>query len=90
MPLRKMLFMHIFSGKYLSLEVIQMSTLRKINLELEVGQTILVGPNSRPAQITKIEYHENTGEIALNTTRGPRRALTFRLTGVNTHTGFGG
>lgn len=59
-----------------------MSSLRRIAVELEVGQTILVGPNNRPAQITKIEYHENTGEISLNTTRGPRRAFTFRLTDV--------
>ena len=56
-----------------------MSTLRKLTLELEIGQTILVGPNRRPAEITKIEYHEKTGEIQLNTTRGPRSALTFSL-----------
>jgi hypothetical protein len=56
-----------------------MSTLRKLNLELALGQTILVGPNSEPARITKIEYFERTGEIAINTTRGPRSALTFRL-----------
>lgn len=57
-----------------------MSTLRKLTLELELGQTILVGPNRRPAEITKIEYHEKSGEIQLNTTRGPRSALTFSLT----------
>lgn len=56
-----------------------MSTLRKLSLDLELGQTILVGPNNRPATITKIEYHENSGEITINTTRGARRALTFRL-----------
>jgi hypothetical protein len=56
-----------------------MSTLRKITVELELGQTILVGPNRRPAEITKIEYHEKSGEIQLNTTRGPRNALTFSL-----------
>jgi hypothetical protein len=56
-----------------------MSTLRKLTVELELGQTILVGPNRRPAEITKIEYHEKTGEIQLNTTRGPRNALTFSL-----------
>jgi hypothetical protein len=56
-----------------------MSTLRKLTLELELGQTILVGPNRRPAEITKIEFHEKTGEIQLNTTRGPRSALTFSL-----------
>jgi hypothetical protein len=56
-----------------------MSTLRKLVLELELGQTILVGPNNKPAEITKIEFHPKTGEISLNTTRGPRSALTFRL-----------
>jgi hypothetical protein len=56
-----------------------MSTLNRITVDLELGQTILVGPNNRPATITKIEYHPKTGEISLNTTRGPRNALTFRL-----------
>jgi hypothetical protein len=57
-----------------------MSTLRKLTLDLELGQTILVGQSNQPATITKIEYHENSGEISINTTRGPRKALTFRLT----------
>lgn len=56
-----------------------MSTLRKLTLDLELGQTILVGQSNQPATITKIEYHEKSGEITLNTTRGPRKALTFRL-----------
>jgi hypothetical protein len=56
-----------------------MSTLKNISLNLELGQTILVGPRGEPARITKIEYHERSGEIELGTTRGPRRALTFRL-----------
>ena len=56
-----------------------MSTLRNISLNLEIGQTILVGPNKKPAQITKIEFHEKSGEISLNTTEGPRKALTFAL-----------
>lgn len=56
-----------------------MSTLRKLTLDLELGQTILVGQGNKPAVITKIEYHENSGEITINTTRGPRKALTFRL-----------
>ena len=62
-----------------------MSTLRKITVELELGQTILVGPSRRPAEITKIEYHEKSGEIQLNTTRGPRNALTFSLTNNEEH-----
>ena len=54
-------------------------TLRNISLNLELGQTILVGKNNDPAQITKIEFHEKSGEVTLNTTRGPRKALTFKL-----------
>jgi hypothetical protein len=56
-----------------------MSTLRGIDLHLELGQEILVGPNGDKAKITKIEFHEKTGEISINTTRGPRKVLTFRL-----------
>jgi hypothetical protein len=56
-----------------------MSNLRNLNLNLELGQTILVGQNNEPAQITKIEFHEKSGEIDINTTRGPRKVLTFRL-----------
>lgn len=56
-----------------------MSTLRNLNLNLELGQTILVGQNNQPATITKIEYHERSGEVSINTTKGPRKALTFRL-----------
>ena len=54
-------------------------TLRNINLSLELGQEILVGPNNDRAKITKIEFHEKSGEVTINTTRGPRKALTFRL-----------
>lgn len=56
-----------------------MKPLKNISLNLELGQEILVGPNNDRAKITKIEFHEKTGEININTTRGPRRALTFRL-----------
>lgn len=56
-----------------------MSTLKNINLDLALGQEILVGPNNQKTRITKIEFHEKSGEIILNTTRGPRKALTFRL-----------
>jgi hypothetical protein len=54
-------------------------TLRHISLNLELGQTILVGKNNEPAEITKIEYFDKTGEVSINTTKGPRKALTFRL-----------
>ena len=56
-----------------------MSTLRSISLTFELGQTILVEKNREPAEITKIEYHPNSGEITLKTTKGPRKALTFAL-----------
>jgi hypothetical protein len=59
-----------------------MSTLRNISLNLELGQTILVGPRREPAEITKIEYFDKTGEVVLNTTRGTRKALTFALMDV--------
>lgn len=39
-----------------------MSTLRNLNVNLELGQTILVGQNREPAQITKIEFHEKSGK----------------------------
>ena len=56
-------------------------TLRNISLNLELGQDILVGPNNDRATITKIEFHEKTGEVNINTTKGPRKVLTFRLCG---------
>ena len=55
-------------------------TLRNIDLSLEIGQEILVGNSKKPAKITKIEYHEKSGEVVLGTTRGTRKALTFSLT----------
>jgi len=57
----------------------KMSTLRSISLDLELGQTILVGKKKEPAEITKIEYHEKSGVISLGTTKGPRNALTFSI-----------
>lgn len=54
-------------------------TLRNISLNLELGQDIIVGPNNDRAKITKIEFHEKSGEVTLNTTRGPRKAFTFKL-----------
>jgi hypothetical protein len=56
-----------------------MSNLNKITVDLELGQTILVGKNNEPATITKIEYFDKTGEISLGTTKGKRKAFTFKL-----------
>ena len=61
-----------------------MSTLRNLNLNLELGQTILVGQNREPAKITKIEFHEKSGEISINTTKGPRKVLSFALCNEST------
>ena len=55
------------------------STLRNLNINLELVQEILVGQNNERATITKIEFHERTGEININTTKGPRKALSFKL-----------
>ena len=63
-------------------------TLRNINLNLELGQEILVGPNNDRAKITKIEFHERSGEVTLNTTRGPRKAFTFRLCEENENNSY--
>lgn len=54
-------------------------TLRHFLLNLELGQEIIVGPNDEVAKITKIEFHEKSGELSINTTRGPRKVLTFKL-----------
>ena len=53
--------------------------IKNISLNLEVGQEILVGQNNEKARITKIEFHPKSGEVSINTTKGPRKALTFRL-----------
>jgi hypothetical protein len=54
-------------------------TFRSLAINLAVGQEIIVGPNDELARITKIEFHEKSGEVTINTTKGPRRALTFKL-----------
>ena len=56
-----------------------MTTLRNFAINLEIGQEILVGKNEDKARITKIEYHQKSGDVMINTTRGPRKALSFRL-----------
>jgi hypothetical protein len=53
--------------------------LTHVNISLEVGQEILVGNNDKRAKITKIEYHEKSGDLVINTTDGPRKALNFKL-----------
>jgi len=56
-----------------------MSSLTKLTIDLELGQTILIGKNNEPATITKIEYFDKTGVVSLGTTKGKREAFTFRL-----------
>ena len=53
--------------------------LTHVTVTLEVGQEILVGHNDKRAKITKIEFHEKSGDITINTTEGPRKALNFKL-----------
>lgn len=53
--------------------------IKNLALNLAVGQEILVGKHNDRVKITKIEFHPKSGEISLNTTRGPRKALTFKL-----------
>ena len=54
-----------------------MSSLSKLTVELEIGQTIVV--KGRKVEITKIEYHERSGDVVIGTTGGTRKALTFSL-----------
>ena len=56
-----------------------------LSLNLTVGQEILVGNNNDRAKITKIEFHEKSGEVELKTTKGPRKALTFKLCEQSSH-----
>jgi hypothetical protein len=62
----------IYSGGY-------MMNVKTFTINLELGQKILVGPNRKPAEITKIEWFERKGEIEIRTTKGKRKALTFAL-----------
>lgn len=52
--------------------------MKKVDITIAVGDEILVGKfrNSK-ATITKIEVN-SSGEITLKTTKGERKALTFR------------
>ena len=36
-----------------------------LNVNLEVGQEILVGKNNDKAKITKIEFHPKSGEVSI-------------------------
>ena len=56
-----------------------MANLRALQLNLEVGQEIAAGQSNKIAKITKIEYFPKSGDVSINTTRGPRKALTFRI-----------
>ena len=53
--------------------------MNSIQINLALGQDILVGQKQEKATITKIEHFEKSGDIVINTTRGTRKALTFRL-----------
>ena len=53
--------------------------LKSIQINLALGQEILVGQKQEKATITKIEHFEKSGDVVINTTRGTRKALTFKL-----------
>ena len=55
-----------------------MKTLRNLAINLKVGQEILVGQNENKARITKIEYHQKSGDVMINTTKGPRKEISFK------------
>ena len=44
-----------------------MTHMKNLQLNLEVGQQILVGPHNDKATITKIEFHEKSGEVETQT-----------------------
>ena len=53
--------------------------LKSIQINLALGQDILVGHKQEKATITKIEHFEKSGDVVINTTRGTRKVLTFKL-----------
>ncbi len=55
-----------------------MAYTKQLAINLEVGQEILIGKYEK-AKITKIEYFDKSGDISVNTTKGPRKVLTFKL-----------
>ena len=56
-----------------------MKRITRFSLEICIGDTILVGRSRTPTEVTKIEYHPQSGQLNLGTTLGPRRAFTFSL-----------
>ena len=53
--------------------------LKSIQINLALGQEILVGHKQEKATITKIEHVEKSGDVVINTTRGTRKVLTFKM-----------
>jgi hypothetical protein len=53
--------------------------MKHLDIHLELGQEIYVGQSKKPAEITKIEYHEKSGEVVIGTTEGTRKVFTFSL-----------
>ena len=60
--------------------------LKSIQINLQLGQEILVGKKEEKARITKIEHFDKSGDIVINTTRGTRKVLTFKLCPVTVST----
>ena len=57
----------------------EVMNLKSIQINLQLGQEILVGKKEEKARITKIEHFDKSGDIVINTTRGTRKVLTFKL-----------
>ena len=56
----------------------EVMNLKSIQINLQLGQEILVGKKEEKARITKIEHFDKSGDIVINTTRGTRKVLTFK------------
>ena len=64
----------------------EVMNLKSIQINLQLGQEILVGKKEEKARITKIEHFDKSGDIVINTTRGTRKVLTFKLCPVTVST----
>ena len=64
----------------------EVMNIKYIQINIQLGQEILVGKKEEKARITKIEHFDKSGDIVINTTRGTRKVLTFKLCPVTVST----
>ena len=57
----------------------EVMNLKSVQSNRQLGEEILVGKKEEKARITKIEHFDKSGDIVINTTRGTRKVLTFKL-----------